>query len=229
MELSRLINLQKFIASIAPTPDQIIFVFNEAFSPGLSPALENAAKFINNDIINTATTTNLTILKISLENLDTSFCTEPSGPSSLFCNSLITSFVGLLSLANAKDGIIIAKVKIIIKIIKMILFFIILTLLSIFVDIIILQYKHLCNIIFALTLGGDKEYTASDGDTKAIWIPKFNKEEGKYSYGSADLYFRYGNHYGKNDVESPGFYVSNCYPFWGENLLNTKVENSGLL
>src|SRR5690606_37422409 len=134
MELNSSIILQKFIANIAPTPDQIIFVFNAAFSPGLSPALENAAKFINNDIINTATTTNLTILKISLENLDTSFCTEPSGPCSLFCNSLITSSVGLL-LANAKDGIIIVKIKII----KMILFFFILTLLSIFIDIIILQ------------------------------------------------------------------------------------------
>lgn len=71
-------------------------------------------------------------------------------------------------------------------------------------------------------LGKNKEYTESDEGTKVIWIPKFNKEEGKYSYGSTDLYFRYGNHYGENDVETPGFYVSNCFPFWGKNLLNIK-------
>mgnify|MGYP001164751252 CR=1 FL=1 len=62
-------------------------------------------------------------------------------------------------------------------------------------------------------------------ETDAIWIPIWDKEKGKYSAINSDLYFRYNNHYGTNDTENPGFYVSTNYlKVWGENLLDIKGD-----
>ncbi len=66
-----------------------------------------------------------------------------------------------------------------------------------------------------------------DGDieqsgTEAVWVPRFNKESGEYSFRVTRLYFRYGMHYGDEAREHPGFYINPQYLFWGDDLTDVK-------
>ena len=69
-------------------------------------------------------------------------------------------------------------------------------------------------------MDGDPDF---DNHAMSIW----HEEErgGKIHKVYTQVYFRYGDHYGENDTEGPGFYAtSSCYPnshlWWG-----TPIEN----
>jgi hypothetical protein len=74
--------------------------------------------------------------------------------------------------------------------------------------------------LFGQLPDGDIEQTS----TEAVWVPRFNKESGEYSFRVTRLYFRYGMHYGQDAREYPGFYINPGCLFWGEDL--TKVKGT---